>query len=156
MAEITASDVTVSTNVRDRNIGHKGLDKYMGIFTIAFGDDALTYPADGVPLPAIGKFGLERKVDFMAIQGDPDDGFVYKYDATNHTIRIYTQGVVTGSTGVSADSTGALVENSDGNEGTAELLGGSPDTTYDLGPMIELPITVAPAATSLRALVVGE
>jgi hypothetical protein len=54
---------------------------------IAFGDAALTYPANGVPLPAIGHFGLVRSIDAMFIQQPPDLA-AYRYDPANGTIRI--------------------------------------------------------------------
>ncbi len=158
MTDLAASNVTLTTNDRDKDFGHRGLGKNMSVFSISFGDGALTYPSGGIPLPAIGNFGMRRQIDFMSIEPDPDDGFVYKFDQTNHKLRIYTQGIVTGSTGGSpADSTGGLAENSAAAETTVQFLGASSaDTTYDLGPLIELPTTVAPAATTIKALVVGE
>ena len=155
MADITADDVTVSIGSRDKNFAQGGASKNMTIASITFGDGALTYPTGGVPMPAIGHFGMHLEMDMMVMESSAN-GFHYKYDRTNHTMKIFTQGVTTGSTGVSPGSTGALIEDSAAAEGLAELLGGSPDTTYDLGAMIELPATITPAEVTLRALVIGE
>ena len=90
MTALASTDVTVTVNSRDKDIGHGALSKFMGIATIAFGDAALTYPTNGVPLPAIGRFGLQRQVDIGIVEPPPGDGYVYKYDRTNHKIVIYT------------------------------------------------------------------
>ena len=116
MTALASTDVTVTMNARDRDIGHKGLDKFMGIASIVFGDGALTYPTGGVPLPAIGNFGLQRQVDIGIIEPPYGDGYVYKYDRTNHKILIYTAagGTPTGTvsqptfTGAAATPTGAV------------------------------------------------
>lgn len=89
MTALASTDVTVTVNSRDKDIGHGALSKFMGIATIVFGDGALTYPTGGVPLPAIGQFGLQRQVDIGLIEQPSGDGYVYKYDRTNHKIRIY-------------------------------------------------------------------
>lgn len=95
MTALASTDVTVTVNARDKDIGHGALSKFMGIATIAFGDGALTYPTGGVPLPAIGLFGLQRQVDIGLIESPYGDGYVYKYDPTNHKILIYTSAGVT-------------------------------------------------------------
>jgi len=151
-----ATDVTVTIDIRDVDIGRRGMDKNIILCSITFGDSSETYATGGIPLPAIAQFGLHTRMDRMHIQSDPDDGFVYKFDRTNHKLKIFTQGVVTGSTGVSSGSTSSLIENSASAEGTAELVGGSPDTTYDLGPMIELPNGTAPDETTLELTIIGE
>jgi hypothetical protein len=156
MAAIESTDVTVTISDRDKDIGHGPLNKNITIADVAFGDDALTYPTGGIPLPTIGNFGYQRQIDFGAIEGDPDDGFVYKYDRSNHKIKIFTQGVVTGSTAAASTEAGALAENSAGAEVNMRLSKTAVDTTYDLGAMIELPNTIAPAATALRMLLLGE
>ena len=91
MTALASTDVTVTVNSRDKDIGHGALSKFMGIATIAFGDGALTYPTGGVPLPAIGRFGLQRQVDIGLVEPPYGDGYVYKYDRTNHKIVMYQQ-----------------------------------------------------------------
>lgn len=154
MAALTASDVSVSLPARDQQIAHG--TKIISMPSISFGDGAKTYPSGGVPLPALGQFGLKRQVDMLLIQQPAANGFVYKYDPDNHKIKIFTQGVVTGSTAAASNEDGALVTNSAGAEGVPRLPNTAPDTTYDLGGMIELPATVAPAAVELSVLLVGE
>jgi len=156
MADLTADDVTVSIGSRDKDFARIGSLKNLSIASIAFGDGVLTYPTGGVPLPAIGHFGLNKQMDLLIPQQPSDNGFIYKYDATNHTLLIYTQGVVTGSTSVSPSGVGAKIENSASSAGNPELVGASPDLTYDFGPLIELPTTITPAAVTIKALVVGE
>jgi hypothetical protein len=156
MAAIGSTDVTVTISDRDKDIGHGPLSKNITIAGVAFGNGALTYPTGGVPLPTIGNFGYQRQIDFGAIEGDPGNGFVYKYDRANHKILIYTMGVVTGSTGAGATENGALAEDSAAAETVVRLSNTAVDTTYDLGPLIELPSGIAPAATALRMLLLGE
>jgi len=158
MAALESTDVTVTISGRDRDIGHGAVQKNMTIADIAFGDGVKTYPTGGVPLPTIGNFGYQRQVDFGAIEGDPDDGFVYRYDRANHKIKIFTQGIVTGSTAAASMDgyTGTKIEDSGSAEGDAVIANVAIDTTVDMGPLIELPATITPAATSLRMLLLGE
>jgi len=156
MADLTSSDVTVTRSVRDLDIGHGRLSKNMSIVSVAFGDGSKTYPSGGVPLPAIGNFGFQQQVDFCAVQEPSANGFTYKYDNTNHKIRIYTQGVVTGSTAATATESGALAEDSAGAETVVRLSNTAINTTYDLGALIELPTTIAPASATLKLLMLGE
>jgi hypothetical protein len=157
MAALASTDVTVTVNAGDREIAGGGAFKNLTLASVVFGDGSLTYPTGGVPMPAIGKFGLHKAVNFAAIMDDPGNGFVYKYDVTNHKIKIYTQGFLTGATVVGAAETGALVKDSAGNEATAPRMPKTAaSSTYDMGPLIELPATIAPAATTLKLLVIGE
>ncbi|MBU2549027.1 MAG: hypothetical protein KKB20_11475 [Proteobacteria bacterium] len=155
MADLTSADVVVVVQPPDRDVGHGALMKNLTLARITFGDGALTYPAGGIPLPGIGSFGFLRQLQFVAIQGAAD-GFVYKYDPDNHKLKIFTQGLVTGSTPAAVNENGALVENSAGAEGAVRLPNTVADTTYDLGGLIELPATIAPAATTLTLLMFGE
>jgi hypothetical protein len=159
MANFASTDVTITVRPNDRNIaGVGGASKDIVYATIAFGDGNLQYATGGVPLPAIGNFGLLREIDLMLIEQPSANGFIYKYDHTAHKIKIFTQGFSTGITAAVTlnDKTGALVKNSAGIEATGPRM---PDTaastTYDMGPMIELPNGTAPAAVTLRALVIG-
>jgi len=156
MVALAASDVTVTVSNRDKDIAHGRADKNITISSVAFGNGVLTYPTGGVPLPAIAQFGYQRAVDFCAIQEPYGNGFTYKYDATNHKIKIFTQGMVTGSTAATTCANGALAENSAAAESAVRLSGSAVDTTYDLGAMIELPATVAPAAATLKLMMMGE
>lgn len=156
MAAITSADVTVSVNHGDRDMAGPGSFKDFTLATVAFGDGSLTYPANGVPLPAIGAFGFRKGLDFALVADNPADGLVYKYDKTNHSIRIYTQGFKTGASAAAVNENGALVKNSSGVEGVPRIPHTAASTTYDMGQMIELPTALAPAATSLQMLLIGQ
>lgn len=154
MGELASIDVTVTVNPGDRNMAG-GAFKDFTLAAIAFGDGVKTYPANGVPLPAIGQFGLHKGIDFGLVSQNPDDGFIYKYDKTNHSIRIYTQGFKTGDTAAAVNENGALVKDSSGAEGTPRIPNTAAKTTYDMGGMIELPAALAPSATTLQLLLIG-
>ena len=157
MADLTASDVAVSVPTNDRDIGGGGVFKNLSLASITFGDGAKTYPSGGVPLPAIGHFGLKRQLQLLLIQQPVANGFVYKYDAENNKIKIFTQGFSTGATAAGAAENGALVKNSAGTEATAPRMPKTAiNTIYDMGGLIELPTTIAPAAVTLKALAIGE
>jgi hypothetical protein len=65
--------------------------------TIAFGDGVNTYPVNGVPLPARGLFGMVRFLERLLLDSpSPGDGFVYKWDSINNSIRIYESAGVVG------------------------------------------------------------
>jgi hypothetical protein len=85
MPDIAASDVTITVN--DRWIVKK--KRYCDV-TIAFGDAALTYPANGVPMPAASSFGMVRNLDYVLLD-DPASGIglIYKFDRSNKKVRIY-------------------------------------------------------------------
>lgn len=89
MAAIVAGDLTytISKRVRVNQMS-------MVSANIAFTTSTQTYPATGVPLPAISKFGLKKAIDFVNVMSTPGDGYVVKYDKTNHSLRIYQAGAV--------------------------------------------------------------
>lgn len=155
MAAITSSDVTVTVAAGDREIAGGGAFKNLTLATVVFGNATLTYPTGGVPLPAIGSFGLRGGIDAAILIPPSGDGFVYKYDKTNHKILIYSQGIRTGSTAVDACGTGALIEDSASAETAVRASGTAKDTTYDIGPLRELGAAITPAATTLQLLVIG-
>ncbi|MBI5845131.1 MAG: hypothetical protein HZB23_10735 [Deltaproteobacteria bacterium] len=155
MAAITSANVAVSPQSGCVDISPRS-HKTMGIFDVSFGDGALTYPAGGVPLPAIGNFGFKKIIQFGLVQQPVTNGFLYKYDPSSHKVKIYTQGVVTGATAAAANTDGAKVLDSGGSEVFPRLPGTAASTTYDLGGMIELPATVAPAAVTVSLLLIGE
>lgn len=154
MTAIASTDVTITLAAQDVDV-MPGM-KIVCLPTIAFGNGTLTYPTGGVPLPVIGKLGMKKQLQRLLIQQPSANGFIYKYDAANHKIKIFTQGAVTGSTAADACGNGALAEDSAAAETAVRLSGTAIDTTYDLGPLIELPATIAPAAVSLPCIAVGE
>jgi len=109
MTALASTDVTVTVNSRDKDIGHGALSKFMGVASIAFGDAALTYPTGGVPLPAIGRFGLQRQVDIGIVEPPSGDGYVYKYDRANHKVLIYTSAGLTPAGSIASAFTGSAL-----------------------------------------------
>lgn len=94
-ANIVVADVVVTLDTRD--IEALGLGKIISFPSIAFGHASLQlYPNTGntigVPMPAVGKFGMKKAITRMFIQGDPARGYVYVYDSVRNTIRIYENG----------------------------------------------------------------
>lgn len=88
MADLAAADVTVT--VEQRNIVGK---QRRNRVKIVFGDGALTYPANGVPMPAFDKFGMKRNLDFLTVFDENDaSGVTWKYDKENNKLRAYVQG----------------------------------------------------------------
>jgi hypothetical protein len=83
MADLASTDVTLTKIVKHR----VGLLKQR-IHQVAFGNGALTYPSGGVPLPALSYFELDH-VDFFDLKVVTINGLTYKYDKTNHKIRIF-------------------------------------------------------------------
>lgn len=151
MAALTATDVTVTIEWMEKALFKK---RRMAIVALTFGDGALTVPATGIPLPAIGYFGMTTAITDLFIMQHPN-GFVYAYAAATHTLMVLAQGVVTGSTTVADATAGALLENAGGAETAFRAMGTAVDTTYNLGPLRPVEATFAPPATTVRALVVG-
>lgn len=86
MTALASTDVTV-TVVEELRGGPK---KKRNRVTIAFGNGTLTYPSGGVPMPAIGKFGMVTVLNGLTFLDDANaNGFHYKFDATNRKIRVY-------------------------------------------------------------------
>lgn len=159
MGNFAATDVTITISSRNRDLSLGGFGPRAAIATVAFGDGVLTYAAGGVPLPAIGSFGFKRELSFVGIQQPSANGLFYKYDATNHKLKIFTQGIVTGSVGATVNPAATAtpkIETSASAAGTVFAVGATIDTTYDMGQLIELPAGFTPAAASVTLLLVGE
>lgn len=156
MGAFASTDVTVTVAARDREIAGAQAGRNMALAQVAFGDGALTYATGGVPLPAIGTFGFRRAISLALIQQPYANGFIYKYDPDNHKLKIFTQGIRTGSTGAGAPENGANVEDSFAAEGAITMPNTAIDTTYDIGQMIELPNGSAPAAVTIKMLLIGD
>lgn len=84
MTALAASNVTIS-GYSKQPLGRLKA----GNGSLSFGNRALTYPYDGIPLPAIGQFGLLREVSAMNISGPVNNGYQYRYDKTNHKLKVY-------------------------------------------------------------------
>ncbi|MBC2712055.1 MAG: hypothetical protein HGJ94_14045 [Desulfosarcina sp.] len=156
MTALASTDVAVSVATRDKDIGRGGMIRNMTIADITFGDGALTYPTGGVPLPAKGSFGFNKEIALGLLEQPSGDGYVYKYDRTNHKLKILDQSVTTGSTAAGAWVNGAFVEDAAGAETAIRLANTAVDTTYHLGELKEVPNTHTPAATTIRLMFIGD
>jgi len=88
MADLTAANVTVTLNPEDVD---RSPDGRIGIRTfpiVQFGNGVLLYPALGIPMPVLGKFGFNFAIKRVYIE-QPADGFIYHFDRANHKLRIY-------------------------------------------------------------------
>lgn len=156
MGAFASTDITVTISARDREIAGAAAGRNQTIASVIFGDGSLTYATGGVPMPAIGTFGFRNEIKMGLIEQPPANGFIYKYDAANRKIKIFTQGVRTGSTAAGAPENGANIENSFAVEGVLTMPNSAVDTTYDIGQLIELPNGSTPAAVTLQILFIGD
>jgi hypothetical protein len=83
---LKASDVTVTLVPED--IDRSPDRRTRTLPTVSFGDGADTYPALGIPMPPVYVFGVNFKIDRVAIE-QPANGYVYHFDRANHKIRIF-------------------------------------------------------------------
>ena len=94
MASLTAASWTVTVTERGIMCG-TGQRYAYGTMALAGTD---TYPTGGVPLPAIGKFGMYRSLRNLHVVGQ--DGattqYLYTYDKTNAKLQIFENAAATG------------------------------------------------------------
>lgn len=85
MADLAASDITVTIEkkvIEGKRRRHR--------VKLAFGDGALTYPANGVPMPTRGNLGFKRNVEYLIVtDGNDASGLIWKYDQANHKLRAW-------------------------------------------------------------------
>jgi hypothetical protein len=83
---ITATEVTVTISQRDVE-DRPGFLRHV-IADITFGDGTDTYPAGGVPLPAIGVFGFKRSISIGLVEQPIASNALYewRYDRSAHTL----------------------------------------------------------------------
>lgn len=87
MADIAAGDLTYTK--REGQDELTGSSKYRAVYSVAFGDGTDTYPSGGIPLTK-GNLGLPNAIESLTILEDAaGNGYVYKYDDSAATIRIY-------------------------------------------------------------------
>jgi len=158
MTALADTDVTL-TKVRKHRVG---MLRHM-IYDITYGNAALTTPATGVPLPALAGFGgLKTLEDWGSPNPTSPNGYVYKYDPTNHSIRIYQSAGHTHDLkyigGITATEPVAIAggDTLGKNAATDRTIAGADSTTKGgvvalaAAEMAHVPTTHAPAATTLR------
>lgn len=148
MADFVATDVTYNFDLSNSSwLGRRG-KLIRG--TLSFGNGSITYATGGIPL-TIGGCGcpnfLESLIVTRTITGL--QGFKYDYDRTNSKLIILSQTILTGATAAAALANGALPLTSSGTESAARLATSAASTSYDIGPMRQIP-----NATTLAALVI--
>ncbi|MFQ5641097.1 MAG: hypothetical protein ACE5IR_24225 [bacterium] len=154
MPALAASDVTVTIEKENRS---SELRMKRNRVKIAFGDGSLTYPTGGVPMPAIGNFGMVNNLDFLNVVDDDDSqGIVWKYDKDNNKLRAYIMGVDVTAAGSGTlddfplDTTGEPLAEA-ASLGAVGLEAG----VNLLGRLQELKTTSAPAVQTIYAEAVG-
>jgi hypothetical protein len=81
MANIAASDITVTPVSLRRSEDARRI----GVFTLAFGDGALTYPAGGVPITK-AVFGCPNIIESLTIFDSGTSGYKWSYDRVNEKL----------------------------------------------------------------------
>jgi hypothetical protein len=81
MGALTADDVTVTVLAKDFTSFGK-----LNLCTIKFGDGVKTYPADGIPLPVIGKFGLHKALSALQVVSKGGAKYDYDFDKAHHKL----------------------------------------------------------------------
>lgn len=89
MPAITANDVTVTLTQQGQEF--LGMGSRVSMPAIAFGNGALTYPAGGIPMPALGYFGLHKAI-FRAVVLPNGDGKDYVFNRITHKLMIIARG----------------------------------------------------------------
>lgn len=85
MADIASSDVVVT--VERRTIAGKTRRNRV---KIVFGNGTLTYPTNGVPMPAASAFGMKVRLDYLTVFDEDDSsGIFWKYDKDNKKLRAW-------------------------------------------------------------------
>lgn len=102
MAAFVAGDVTVTITERWIAGG-----RYHSIGTITFGDAALTYPTAGIPLPAVGKFGMPTAILMLNVFGvnERTTDYQVRWGPANNTLLLYEEeGTAAGGPLLEADT----------------------------------------------------
>lgn len=105
MADIAAADLTYTVQDETKRIGESG--RREAVYLVSFGDATDTYPTGGVPLTK-AKLGCPNDLEeLLFVDSGSGDGYVYKFEKGDDTIRIYTADY-------DATADGALIEFSGG------------------------------------------
>lgn len=166
MGNIAGTDITY-TQLSSEEGGKNGRVR---IFTLAFGDSALTYGAGGVPVTK-ASLGCPNFIDSLIVFDKGTSAYEWSYDKTNlklvamqsparthgHDFTI-VKGAITSSTelGLSADATSATINNNTiaSTRVLAKATGPVVSETLAAAGLVE-PSTVAIVAQTLKIRVVG-
>ena len=109
MANLAATNVTVTLSTTVLPVWYpQGRQKQIAV-SISFGDGALKYPVGGIPMPAIGMFGMVRNLAGLLIQGPV--GLQAGYDPVNNKLLLYSHShILNLAQGASGDAAGTRVQ----------------------------------------------
>lgn len=97
MPALAASDVTITVEAGTPHNPRIEGTKRKSLVKIQFGDGALTYPANGVPMPAFEKFGLIRNLEDLNILDTSGTAYGVKWDRANDTLRLFNAATEAGA-----------------------------------------------------------
>lgn len=151
MADFVSTDLTVTLESRDRLI----LGRARMCYAKLDWTSGPTYHVGGIPMPTADRFGM-NSVDALVVYDSCGDGFVYKYDKTNHTLKMLVQGYAHGADGsVTMEDypvTAACGVTTGISVSLTDALGAA---TTLLGALQELAEDMVPATTTLYVQVWG-
>lgn len=90
MADIATGDVTYTILKQRRNASSQNSN----LVRLAFGNGALTYPANGIPIN-IGKLGCPTYVESMVVVDQGASGYRFQYDQSASKLVLVHQGAHT-------------------------------------------------------------
>lgn len=105
MAGNTATNFTVTVSKEEIVAKHR-----RNTCILTLGTEGDTYVSGGIPLPTYTNWGLRRNIDHLTVFGQPQDGFLWKYSASAHTMVGYRAPCGTVSVGTDVDAATAFVE----------------------------------------------
>lgn len=88
MAYLTAANVDVTLNPEDVDRSPDGRIGIRTFPTVAYGNGVLQYPAGGIPMPALGKFGFNFAIKRVYIE-QAADGYIRSFVRATHKLRIF-------------------------------------------------------------------
>ena len=152
MTALADTDVTITVEKSNRVFKH-----HRNRCKIVFGDGALTYPAGGVPLPAFGKWGMKRNLDYIALTDSNDAvGIIWKFDQDNKKLRGYVQGYAHATGGaVTMDDYPITAADGVTSGISVSLTTGAGAATAHLGGLVELATGATVSAQALYCEAVG-
>jgi hypothetical protein len=105
MGDMVATDVTVTLDPREADFF--AMATKVTFPSIAFGAaSGKAYPTGGIPMPAMGAFGMKKEIKRIFVSPRAADGILWKYDKVNHKLMaLVVGGSVTGT--ISANSAGS-------------------------------------------------
>jgi hypothetical protein len=150
---LVAADVVVTLLPEDMDYSPQAKTESLPDITFGAGDGSLLYPALGIPMPDMSKFGMRKEIKRVFIE-EAANGFIYHFDRVNHKLRIF-QGAPAGAvaapafTGTQAHLTGEAEDYTPAGSIAAPVF------TGQAGPLVELG-NVAVPVTTLHLTIKGQ